>query len=162
MATTILADGAAILTALSQIQNSTTALNDTVTAFQPGLAGLTEILPLLSASTALLTTINSATSIASSSANLTSDEAISVAGATQSLALAVNTTLANVIRTKPKYDTLLVVSPVVLLNLKLEQEATDRFGDAVVAKVPVELQGVAGLLLAPIDASFAEAIAVYE
>ena len=73
-----------------------------------------------------------------------------------------NTTLANVIRTKPKYDTLLIVSPVVLLNLKLEKEATDRFGDAVVGKVPEALQGIAEGLLAPIDDSFEEAIAVYE
>ncbi|TVY41960.1 hypothetical protein LSUB1_G002437, partial [Lachnellula subtilissima] len=158
----ILASGASILTALSSIQNNTIALNNTVSSFRPGLAGLTEILPLLTASTTLLTTINTATSIASSSANLTDAEAISIAGATQSLALAVNSTLTNLIATKPEFDTLLVVSPVVLLNLKLEQEATDRFGDAVVEKVPVGLQGIAGLLLQPIDESFDEAIAVYE
>ncbi|TVY87655.1 hypothetical protein LAWI1_G005683, partial [Lachnellula willkommii] len=158
----ILASGATILTALSEIQNNTSALNNTVTSFQPGLVGLTEVLPLLSASTALLASINSATAVASSSANLTTDEAISVAGATESLATAVNTTLANVIRTKPKYDTLLIVSPVVLLNLKLEKEATDRFGAAVVAKVPAGLQGIAENLLVPIDDSFEEAIAVYE
>jgi len=162
LATTVLADGASILAALSQIQNSTIALNQTVSEFQPGLAGLAEVLPLLSASTTLLTDINHATKVASDSANLTDAEAIGVAGATQSLSSAVNSTLENVIKTKPKYDTLLVVSPVVLLNLKLEKDATDKFGDAVVEKVPVGLQGIAKQLLAPIDDSFEEAIAVYE
>jgi hypothetical protein len=162
MATTVLADGASILDALSQIQNSSIALNNTVSTFQPGLAGLTEIVPLLSASTTLLADINHATSIASSSANLTDLEAIGIAGATQSLASAVNSTLGNVISKKKVFDSLLVVSPVVLLNLKLEKDATDKFGDAVVGKVPVGLQGIAENLLAPIDNSFEEAIAVYE
>lgn len=135
LSTTVLADGASILAAITTIQNATIALNTTVSSFHGGLSSLSEIIPLLTASTALLTDINDGTRVASSSSNLTTVEAIGIAGATQSLGTAVNTTLANVIRTKPKFDELFVVSPVVLLNLKLEMEATDRFGDAVVGKV---------------------------
>jgi hypothetical protein len=49
-----------------------------------------------------------------------------------------------------------------LLNLKLEQSATAKFGDAVVAKVPSGLQSAAQSLLLPIADSFVEAVAVYE
>ena len=54
-----------------------------------------------------------------------------------------------------------MVSPVILLNLKEEKEATDRFGAAVVEKVPVDLQATAQALLAPIDDAFEAAIAAY-
>lgn len=63
---------------------------------------------------------------------------------------------------KGKFDGLLVVSPVVLLNLGLEKKATDRFGAAVVEKVPEALQGIAKGLLVPVDESFEEAIAAYK
>ncbi len=63
---------------------------------------------------------------------------------------------------KPKFDKLVVVSPVILLNLKEELQATDRFGAAVTSKVPAALQATAQGLLAPIDAAFNKAIGVYE
>jgi hypothetical protein len=86
----------------------------------------------------------------------------SIAGTTQTLSTTVNKTLTDVIAAKPKFDGLLIVSPVVLLNLKLEKKGSDEFGSAVVEKIPEALQGIAQSLLAPIDDSFDEAIAVYE
>jgi hypothetical protein len=97
--------------------------------------------------------------------------------------------LTDVIAAKPKFDGLVIVSPTTLLNLKLEKKGSDAFGSAVVEKIPEALQGyvflsffavvveievlvhvgtradfyrIAQGLLAPIDASFDEAIAVYE
>jgi hypothetical protein len=51
---------------------------------------------------------------------------------------------------------------VILLNLKDEKSATDKFGAAVVAKIPPALQATAQSLLAPIDDAFNSAIAAYE
>jgi hypothetical protein len=56
----------------------------------------------------------------------------------------------------------LIVSPVILLNLKLEKDATDKFAAAVISKVPTALQATAQGLITPIDNAFASAIAVYE
>lgn len=62
---------------------------------------------------------------------------------------------------KAKFDKLVVISPVVLVNLKLEKQATDRFGAAVVAKVPPQFQATALQLLSPIVAAFNTTIAYY-
>jgi hypothetical protein len=51
---------------------------------------------------------------------------------------------------------------VILLNLKLEKDATDKFAAAVVSKVPAALQSLAQGLITPIDNAFNSAIAVYE
>jgi hypothetical protein len=56
----------------------------------------------------------------------------------------------------------LIVSPVILLNLKLEKAATDKFAAAVISKVPTALQATAQGLITPIDNAFDSAIAVYE
>lgn len=49
-----------------------------------------------------------------------------------------------------------------LYNLKQQQTATNAFGVAVTAKVPTAYQGLAALLLRPIQAAFNTTIAVYE
>lgn len=158
-----LADGAAIVAAMATISSATVALNNTVASFPSNvLADLLDVVPLLSDSITLLNDINAATHVAQTSANLTTLEAISVAQSTLSLASTVESTLNTIIAAKPKFDKLLVVSPVILLNLKEEKAATDKFGIAVTAKVPPALQATASGLLAPIDAAFNEAIGVYE
>lgn len=204
LTTTVLADGASILAAMGIITNSTTALDNVVTSFPSGILGITDVIPLLSASAKLLSDIQSGTQVADNSANLTVAEAIGIAGATQTLSTTVNKTLTDVIAAKSRFDTLLIISPTVLLNLKLEKKASDDFGAAVVEKIPEALQGyvfyfilwlgalrswvlgsclenstlqalrlldgvradleyrIATGLLAPIDDSFDEAIAVYE
>lgn len=158
-----LADGAAIVAAMSTISTATVNLNNTVSSFPDNiLLDALDIGSLLADSITLLNDINSATSVAQQSANLTLTEAISVAESTLSLASVVESTLTNIVNSKPKFDKLLVVSPVILLNLKSEKSATDNFGAAVVSKVPSELQATAQSLLAPIDDAFNSAIAAYE
>jgi hypothetical protein len=105
--TLILADGASILTAMSLIFNATVALNTTVSSFpsNPVLA-LGDVAPLLIDSVALLNDINEGTGVAQKSANLTLSEAISVAQGTVALAGAVESTLGNIVATKPKFNEL--------------------------------------------------------
>jgi Hydrophobic surface binding protein A len=158
-----LADGAAIVAAMQTISSATVALNSTVSSFPNNpLLDLLDVGPLLTDSITLLNDINSATYIAQQSANLTLSEAISVAQSTLSLASIVESTLTNIVNSKSKFDKLVVVSPVILLNLKLEMSATDAFGAAVVEKVPAALQATARNLLAPIDDAFNSAIAAFE
>lgn len=163
LVTKALADGAAIVAAMTTISDATVKLNNTVSSFPNNpLLDLLDVGPLLSDSVTLLNDINAATSIAQQSANLTLLEAISVAQSTLSLASVVESTLANIVSSKPKFDKLVVVSPVILLNLKQEMSATDKFGAAVVEKVPDALQATAKSLLAPIDDAFTSAIATYK
>ncbi|KAE9376202.1 cell wall protein [Stipitochalara longipes BDJ] len=157
------ADGAAIVAAMSTISSATVSLNNTVSSFPSNpVLDLLDIGPLLSDSLTLLNDINAATSIAQKSANLSLTDAVSVAQSTLSLASTVESTLTNIVNSKPKFDKLVVVSPVILLNLKEEKAATDKFGAAVVSKVPPALQATAQGLLAPIDDAFNSAIATYE
>ncbi|KAJ9137955.1 hypothetical protein NKR23_g8787 [Pleurostoma richardsiae] len=153
-----LADGAAIVSALSVIAVDTAALNNTVITWDGGLLGA---LPIVTESATLLKDINKATDIAKSSANLSLIETVNVAVATQALIQDVNLTLTTIIAAKPKFDHLLL-SPVTLLNLELEKDATDKFSAVVASKVPAELVAAAQALAGQIDDEFDEAIGVYK
>jgi hypothetical protein len=133
--TTVLADGASILAAMAKISASTAKLNNTVADFPAGIAGLADVVPLLIDSTTLLHDINSGTKVAQQSANLTNAEVLGVAGATQALVTSVQSVLNTLVAAKPKFDKLLIVSPVVLINLKEEKSATDKFSAAVISKL---------------------------
>jgi hypothetical protein len=85
-----------------------------------------------------------------------------VASATAKLAAVVESTLNTLVLAKPKFDKLLIVSPVVLYNLEQQQTATNEFGAAVTVKVPAAYQKLAAALLQPIQAAFNTTIAVYE
>jgi hypothetical protein len=159
--TTVLADDASIIAAIGKISSSTAKLNNTVTDFSAGLLGLADVVPLLIDSTNLLHDINSGTRVASSSANLTILETLGVASATTSLVKDVQNVLMTIVNAKPKFDKLVIVSPVVLINLKQQKAATDKFSKAVISKVPVELKEVAKNLVAPIDTAFKAAIEEY-
>jgi hypothetical protein len=162
LATQVLADGASILAAISDISNATVALNNTLNTF-PGnpLLAIGDIAPLLVDSVNLLDDINVGTTVATQSANLTLPETIEVAQATVALSHTVTSTLSNLMRVKTKFDKLVIISPVVLVDLKLEKEATDRFGAAIIAKVPAAFQATALGLLSPITAAFNTTIAYY-
>jgi len=162
LATTVLADGASILAAISKISTSTTKLNSTVADFSSGLAGLADVIPLLIDSTALLEDIKSGTNVASSSANLTFGETIQIASATSALVTNVQSTLKTIVNAKPKFDALVLVSPVVLINLKQQKSATDQFSTAVISKVPAAFADFARSLVAPIDTAFNAAIGKYK
>jgi hypothetical protein len=129
LATQVLADGAAIIAAISTVSNATLALNKTVTNFPSNpFDDLFDIPGLLVVSVTLLADINDGTKVADASTNLTLAETISLASATISLASVVESTLKTIVAAKPKFDALLIVSPVLLVNLLLEQKATDAFG----------------------------------
>lgn len=163
LATHVLADGASIVAAIQNISNATLALNTTVATFPDSpVLDLFAIGPLLVNSQTVLNDINEGTTIATDSANLTLTETIAVAGATTKLAAVVESTLKTLVLAKPKFDKLLIVSPVVLYNLKQQQTATNAFGVAVTAKVPTAYQGLAALLLKPIQTVFNSTIAAYE
>ncbi|KAF6843140.1 antigenic cell wall [Colletotrichum musicola] len=156
-ATSVLADGAAIVAAMDEIAAQNTELGDTVASWDGGLFGT---LPIIIDSTKLLIKINEASKVAEESEPLNLIEAITVAQSTQKLAGGVETTLGNVVDAKPKFDRLLL-SPVILLNLKQEKSATDKFSAAVIEKVPEALQGAAKTLVGQIETAFNNAIDTY-
>lgn len=162
LATTVVADGTSIIAAMTKISGATSKLNTTVADFAGGLIGLAETVPLLIESTTLLRDINDGTKVASSSANLTLDETIAVSGATTNLVQSVQSSLQTIVNTKHKFDQLLVISPVILLNLEQQKEATDKFSAAVISKVPAAFQSVAQGLVAPVDVAFNSAITQYK
>lgn len=178
-----LADGASISAAIDNISAATAKLNETVAEFPDNpILGLTDIGELLVDSTAALISIKQGTKVAEASGNLTlyvhyfllnkclqlltclcfSLEAFGLAGKITSLSSTVQSTLDTTVAAKSKFDKLLIVSPIVLLNLKQQRSATVDFGDAVTEKVPVELQPIAKNLQAPILAALDKAIAAYK
>ncbi|KAG5983960.1 hypothetical protein E4U55_006570 [Claviceps digitariae] len=150
--------GQAITAALTTIQNKTTDLGTAVSSWN---GHLLTALPITLTATDLLTHLHHATSTAHASPPLTVDGALAVALATGSLSPVVQSTLRTIVRNKPRFDALLVLSPVVLLQLELQRRATADFSDAVVDKVPGNLKGVARGLIKPIDDAFGEAIEAY-
>ncbi|KHN94080.1 Cell wall galactomannoprotein [Metarhizium album ARSEF 1941] len=158
LAATAIADGKAITDALTNINTQAEGLNSTVANWQGDLIGA---IPITIKSTQLLTQIKKATKTASQSANLTMEEALAVAQATGKLSETVQTTLQTIVNAKPKFDKLIILSPVVLLNLELQQDATDEFSSAVVSKVPTDLRSLAQELIKPINDAFAAAIDKY-
>lgn len=152
-------DANPILTTLGTITSDTTSLNTTVANFDGDPLTLIKITVQ---SAQLLSDINAGTDTANKAANLTLDQTLAIASATLALATDVNQTITTIIGAKPQFDKLLVVDPVILLNLKLEQDATRKFSAAVVAKVPAALQAIAQGLTQGIDDSFSEGIAAYE
>lgn len=162
LATTVLADGAAVLASIATISTATIKLNTTVANFPSGFAGLIDAIPLLEDSTALLNDINAGTKVASASANFTFDDTINVAQATLTLVADVQSVLTTIVNAKPKFDELVIISPVVYFNLKQQKTASDQFSAAVISKVPELFQDFARTLVAPIDTAFDAAIAKYK
>ncbi|EFY96652.1 hydrophobic surface binding protein A family protein [Metarhizium robertsii] len=158
LAATAIADGKAITDAMASIKTKTTDLGATVSNWKGDLLGA---LPITVKSTQLLKEIKTASKTAEQSAMLTTEEALAVAGATTDLSKAVTASLQIIVDAKPKFDRLIILSPVVLLNLEMLQDATDDFSGKVVSKVPEALQGIAQGLIKPIEDAFAAAIDKY-
>ncbi|KAK4158629.1 antigenic cell wall galactomannoprotein [Cladorrhinum sp. PSN259] len=150
----VLADGAAIVNGLKEVQSSTTKLGTAVTSWKGDLIGK---IPILAGGLTLLATVDKATRTAKSSAPLDFGEAINVAVATTDLGTAVNTTLTALIEAKPKFDRRLL-SPLILIDLGLQRKATAELSAEIIKKVPAELQDVAKALVKPVDDGFALAI----
>ncbi|UNI17134.1 hypothetical protein JDV02_003510 [Purpureocillium takamizusanense] len=144
---------------MNTIKADTVDLGNHAAAFRGDILG---VLPIAIGSLHLLDDIKKGTKTASSSQPLTTPEALELAGATGDLAKEVNKTLTAIIAAKPKFDKLLVVSPIILLNLEQQQKATKDFSAKVVEKVPKELQAIAQGLIKPIDDGFTQAIGKYK
>ncbi|KAM0500826.1 hypothetical protein ACHAP8_004543 [Fusarium lateritium] len=151
------ASGDIISTAIDNISNATLALDKSVTNWPQTLVGT---LPITTKSTLLLTAIHDGTLAARKSEALSVDETLQVAKATSELTKDVSATIETIIAAKPKFDKLMV-SPVILLNLKLQRALSADFSEAVLAKVPKDLQANAKALVQGIDESFAKAIKKY-
>ncbi|KAK4145960.1 hydrophobic surface binding protein A-domain-containing protein [Dichotomopilus funicola] len=152
------ADSPTIVDALTSVNQTTVKFGNVIVNWNGGLLGT---VPVLAESTALLVTVKKGTSIAEHSEPLDNDGALAVAGTTQSLVASVNTTLTTLIEARPKFDKLLL-TPIIVLNLKIQRDATADLSEAIIAKVPEALQAIAKNLVAPIDQSFATAIDAYE
>ncbi|KAM0351143.1 hypothetical protein ACHAPU_002927 [Fusarium lateritium] len=151
------ASGDSISTAIDSISNATLALNKTVALWPQTLVGA---LPITTKSTLLLTEIHKGTLVARKSEALSVEETLQIAKATSELSNDVELTIDTIIATKPKFDRL-GVSPVILLNLNLQRALSADFSEAIIAKVPKNLQGNAKALVQGIDESFARAIKKY-
>ncbi|KAG6021299.1 hypothetical protein E4U40_005379 [Claviceps sp. LM458 group G5] len=152
-------DDKAMTAALTTIQSKTTALGTTVSTWK-GL--LPDALPITTTSANLLTQIKHTTTTAeATSTSFSFSDALAVAVATGRLSAVVQTTLRIIIDNKPRFDKLLILSPVVLLNLEGLRRATAELSAAVVRRLPGDLGRVAGALVRGIDEAFGEAIDVY-
>lgn len=154
LAGNVRADGATIVSALNEVDSKTTTLDDTVQSWSGDLFGS---FPIVTESASLLLAIYEGKDAAEDSDELTTDEALSIATAVNTLAAAVNSTMTTIIDAHDKFEDLLL-APVVLLDLKAQKAASDDMSSAIVAKVPAALQAIAKNLVAPIDASFDLAI----
>jgi hypothetical protein len=149
-----LADSAAIVAALTTVDESTTKLGNAVSNWKGDILGT---LPIVAESTALLIHVKKGTKTAEDSEALDFMATLDVAVATNDLVKSVNATMTALIGAKGKFDKLLM-SPLIFVNLELQKGATTKMSEAIISKVPVELQELAGSLVAPIDASFELAI----
>lgn len=149
--------GATILDALQTVDQSTNSLDEAATNWNGGLLGT---LPIIKASTVLLTDIKEGERTAEASPELTFDEALALAGATISLSESVNSTLQTFVDRKKNFDKLLL-SPVILGTLKVQQSATEDFSNAILEKVPEEASAIADELIAEILKSFDVAVDAY-
>ncbi|KAH6646539.1 antigenic cell wall galactomannoprotein-like protein [Truncatella angustata] len=153
----VLADGAAIATALNTINSDTASLNSTVASWSGDLLGA---LPITVKSTSLLVNINNATKTADASAALTDLETLNVAIITAGLITDTNSTLRQIVAAKPKFDKLLL-GPVIYLTLATQKDASQKLSAAIADKVPKTFKEAAEALGAQLDASFSEALDNY-
>ena len=152
--TTAVADSKSIVAALTSADTATAKLGTVVTSWKGDILGA---LPIVTDSTALLITVKKGTKTATDSAALDFYGTLDVATATQHLTATVNSTLSALIGAKHKFDKLLM-SPVIFVTLELQKKATADMSDAIIAKVPAQLQELAKDIVAPIGASFEVAL----
>lgn len=158
LASTVAADSLEIQKALETINLSTLKLKNYVETWN---GKLLTVIPIVSESTSLLANINRGKKVAEASEELDALGALGVGEKTSILATSVNQTITTIIASKPKFDKLLL-SPTILLNLKLEKKATEELNEVVISKIPELFQEFARSLSVPIIESFDEAIEEYK
>lgn len=149
---------ATIKSSLETIGTATVKLNATVAGYSGDLLGL---IPITTDSIALLINIKSGTKVANNSPQLDFDTALDIAGATGTLANDVTDIIATLIRTKPKFDKLLIVTPIIKETIVTQRAATAELSKAILAKIPAELAAIAAILIQQIDDTFAQGVAAY-
>ena len=156
-ATPVFADGAAIVESLGTLSASSAELNNTVAGWS---GGLFDALPIVTQSVGLLKDTKDAAGVAEESEPMTLEEAVALASAMQGLTTDIKNTLTTIEETKPKFDKLLM-SPIILADLKLQKKETDKLSVAVVEKVPEELQEIAQGMVDQVAELFDKAIDAY-
>ncbi|KAL2264113.1 hypothetical protein VTK26DRAFT_1982 [Humicola hyalothermophila] len=151
------ADSAAIVAAVNAAAEGTTALGAAVSNWKGDLLGT---LPIVTESTALLVTVKKGARTAEESDEMDFYGVLDVAHAVTDLTGVVNATLTALVDAKPKFDRLLM-SPLIFATLELQKRATGEMSEAIVAKVPEQLQDLARDIAQPIDASFELALDEY-
>ncbi|KAL2133075.1 hypothetical protein VTI74DRAFT_2979 [Chaetomium olivicolor] len=154
LASHALADGKAIVTALTTVDETTIKLGNAVNKWKGDIFGT---LPIVAESTTLLVQVKKGQKVAEESEPLDFYATLDVATATNKLVTSVNTTLSALIAKKHNFDKLLM-SPLIFVNLELQKHATTDMSKAIIEKVPAQLQDLAKSLVKPIDDSFEKAI----
>lgn len=157
-AATALGDLTSINNALLTVTKDLIALNGTLTNFNGDLFAA---IPILLSSSTLENAIKAGTKTANASGPISFDDTLVIADSTADLAIDATQTIDNLIRTKPKFDKLLIVSPITLGVVKGLRTATAAFATAIIAKVPQELQPVAKALVQGIDDDFARGVKAF-
>lgn len=158
LAATVLADVKTISDSLKTINKDLTALDGAVRKFD---GQIFSALPIIGASNKLEGSLKSGTATAKESTPLSSDDALVIADLVGGLAGNAKKTVDDLISQKPKFDKLFIVSPIVLSTTKKLRAATANFSEAVIEKVPSELNAVAKDLVKGIDDDFGRAVKAY-
>ncbi len=157
-AATVLADGAAINAALKAVDKDILTLTATLNGFSGDLFAA---IPVLGASLGLKAEIEKATKVANSSQALTSDDAVGLADTVGTIITDATASIDAFIAAKPKFDKLLIVTPIAGGQVKDLKTATAALGVAIIAKVPADFKDVATQLVGQINAQFERGIAAY-
>ncbi|TQV92990.1 hydrophobic surface binding protein A domain-containing protein [Cordyceps javanica] len=158
LAATVLADGAAINSALKTVDTSINSLTASLTGFSGDIFGS---IPILGASLALKSNIEKANKVANDSQPLTSDDTLSLADTVNIIITDATKSIDAFIAVKPKFDKLVIVTPIATGQIKDLKKATAALGDAIIAKVPADFKDVATQLVGQINEQFDRGIAAY-
>lgn len=153
------ADLASIAASLAKIDGDTATLNSSVLYFEK-FDNLVTAVPILFNTVSLSADLSNGTQTANASEPLTQDEALQLVPPVQQLARDVNITVTNLINAYAAFEKN-SISVIVLVSLQGLRNNSMNYSDAIIAKVPVNLQDAARMFVAPINAAFDQAIAVY-
>ncbi|OAQ97760.1 hypothetical protein LLEC1_00544 [Akanthomyces lecanii] len=139
-AATVFADGAAINDGLKAVDADIKALTASLTGFSGDLFAA---IPVLGATLSLKSVIDKTTKTANASQPLTSDDTTSLAATVETIITDATASIDAFIAAKPKFDKLLIVTPIAVGQVKGLQTSTAALGNAIVAKVPADYKDVA-------------------
>ncbi|ATY65847.1 Cell wall galactomanno [Cordyceps militaris] len=158
LAATVLADGAAINAALKTVDGSINSLTATLNSFSGDIFGA---IPVLFSSMSLKSNIDKGTKVANASQPLTSDDSLALADTVNTIIADASKSIDAFIAVKPKFDKLLIVTPIASGQIKGLRTSTVALGNAIIAKVPADFTDVATQLVSQILAQFDRGVAAY-